>query len=80
MTTVAPHIRLVHSVPHGCYMPWHLRGAPGSGPYAAACCFCKRDIGVPKEVQGKRVACIYCGLDHGLIPAVDVPYELERGL
>ncbi len=66
------NIRLAHSVPFGCYFPWHLRHMDG-GQYGAICCFCQRDVGVPGKARGQRVACIYCGLDRGLIPVDDAP-------
>ncbi len=58
--------------PVHCCMPWHARWMEGE-VYGAMCCFCDRSIAAPGWTKGKHVACIYCGLDRGLIPAIDVP-------
>jgi hypothetical protein len=37
---------------------------------------CERSVAAPEKARGKRVACIYCGLDNGWVPAIDQPlYE-----
>lgn len=61
-------LTLVPQSPAMCCMPWHGRGFEGEPVHGAVCCFCDRDVARPDRLCGKRVACIYCGLDRGLIP------------
>lgn len=53
-------------------MPWHARGYEKEAVHGARCCFCSRDVAAPESVRGMTVACIYCGLDQNLIPAVEI--------
>lgn len=63
-------LRILPPAPFCCCMPWRLRG---EGIFhGARCCFCDLEIAAPEEARGKHVACIYCGLDRGFIPAVEI--------
>lgn len=43
------------------------------GPvHGARCCFCQREVAAPEKARGLNVGCIYCGLERGLIPAVEI--------
>jgi hypothetical protein len=65
-------MEVVPDAPFCCCMPWRLR-SPEKAAHGRTCFACGRDIAAPPEAAGKRVACIYCGLDHGWIPAVEIP-------
>lgn len=72
-------LEIVPDVPFACCMPWGARHAlfvcQGNDEplHGATCCFCDRDVAAPEAARGKRVACIYCGMDRGFHPAVDEP-------
>lgn len=53
--------------------PWHLRAlGSDTNRNGATCTRCGRDVAAP---TGRVLpVCIYCGIDGGLIPAVDVPF------
>jgi hypothetical protein len=63
-------LKSVPVAPFGCYMPWHLRDE--DNPHGAACWFCDRAIAIPEQAKGKVVACLYCGLDKGFLPLVEI--------
>lgn len=68
-----PELKSVPAVPFGCYMPWHTRGCwDDDEVHGASCWFCDRAIAVPEVARGKIVACIYCGLEHGFIPEIEI--------
>ena len=60
----------------GVCFPWRLRGIADSGELTGPgkvipgfCCFCNRDISVPKRHQPRKAnACIYCAIDRGWQP------------
>lgn len=52
-------------------MPWHARYWDPDA-IGAACWFCDRAIAIPETAKGKIVACIYCGLERGFIPEVEI--------
>lgn len=62
-------LRVVPVTPFCCCMPWHARSDEDHG---GACWFCDRAIAVPEVARGKVVACIYCGLDKGFIPEMEI--------
>lgn len=65
-------LKSVPVTPFCCCMPWRLRE---EGQHGAACWFCDREVAAPEQARGKVVACIYCGLERGFIPAIEVcPY------
>lgn len=64
-------ITVVPTKPFGCYMPWHARYWDPEA-IGAACWFCDRAIAIPESAKGKIVACIYCGLELGFIPEIEV--------
>ncbi len=56
-------------------MPWHLRGSEDEPVQGATCRYCSREVAVPVSQAQRIAACIYCGLDRGLVPAEEVvPY------
>lgn len=65
-------LRILPPAPVGFCMPWHGRAFEASPVYDGSCCFCNRDVAVPEDMRGKTVACIYCGLDRGDIPAAEI--------
>lgn len=73
-------MQVVPVTPFCCCMPWHARSFAEAtdadhGPvHGAACCFCDRAVAAPEIARGKTVACIYCGMDRGFIPAIEVPH------
>lgn len=71
---MAAALKSVPVVPFACCMPWHARPYSDDEPvHGAACCFCDRAVAAPEKARGKIVACIYCGLDMGFIPAIEIP-------
>jgi hypothetical protein len=52
-------------------MAWHARMGR-EAVHGARCCYCARDVAVTAQQRGKTVACIYCGLDRGDLPAVEI--------
>lgn len=80
-----PAINIVPDVPFCCCMPWHARAAlfvtrGNADPvHGGVCCFCDRDVAVPSSARGKRVACIYCGMDRGFIAEAEIePFAGEH--
>jgi hypothetical protein len=65
-------LRIVEPIPFCCGMPWHARYFEDFETISAACMYCDRAIAVPLEAKDKKVACIYCGLDKGFLPAVEI--------
>lgn len=71
-------LRIADPVPVAFCMPWHTRGTPfvthgdETTFHGATCCFCERSIAAPESAKGKLVSCIYCGMDRGLLPAVEI--------
>ena len=52
---------------------WHARAEDPPAIAPARCCFCDRDIAVKTSEAHLTAACIYCGIDRGLLPAIDEP-------
>lgn len=52
--------------------PWRLRETEGEYPIGATCADCGRDVALPRELNGRDAVCIYCALDSGLVPAVEI--------
>lgn len=65
-------MKVLADVPFCCCMPWRLRD-PDKQMHGAWCFKCDMEIAAPEEARGKRVACIYCGMDEGWIPAIEIP-------
>jgi len=63
-------LHLVSSNPSAFCIGWP---SPFGGCYRSVCARCGRDIAVPRDLHGQMVWCLYCGLDAGLVPPVDVP-------
>jgi hypothetical protein len=56
-----------------CCMPWHVRDAFCAEPVEGRVCrYCDKPIAAPISAKGKPVACIYCGMDRGFIPPIEV--------
>lgn len=71
------HLSLVPDAPAGYGIIWH---AATPGMHGACCMWCARAIGVDKDLAGKRVACVYCGLHRGDLPEVEIePFEDDYG-
>lgn len=71
-------LRLLSPSPFCCCMPWHARDWNCDEPmHGAVCCFCGRSVAAPAEARGKTVACVYCGLDRGLIPKQEIEPHAE---
>lgn len=67
-------LTFVPDVPFCCCPPWRLRCLLLDEDVHGARCFkCDREVAAPAAAKGKRVACIYCGLDEGWIPEIDSP-------
>ena len=65
-------IRILDPMPLRCCMPWRLRNSAKGEIHGARCCFCDREVAATKDEKGKTVACIYCGLERGFLPAVEI--------
>lgn len=50
--------------PSAYHWPWHINNFPVSHR-GDNCCFCGRDIAVPREDTRPNPACIYCGMARG---------------
>jgi hypothetical protein len=75
---MASVLQSVPTLPYCCCMPWHARHSEDEPVHGAACWFCDRAVAAPASARGKIVACVYCGLDRGFVPAVDVE-PIETG-
>jgi hypothetical protein len=60
--------------------PWHLRERTAEHPAGSQCARCHRDIAVPRPLQGYEAICVYCALDIGVLPLVEIEPEDERSL
>lgn len=68
-------LRILPPAPAAYCWPWELRYTAGCGPWEGRrCCLCRREIAAHVALRGKHVACIYCGLDNGDLPAIDMPF------
>lgn len=65
-------LALVQPSPASICMPWHGRGFEKELTHGGRCCFCEREIAVPESARGRTAACIYCGMDRGLVPVVEI--------
>lgn len=81
-----PHLSAVQVAPVFYGPAWHARGALSLSdpefhrhPIGAICCYCRLDIAVPPKFKGFTVACTYCGLDRGELPAQEVELGARRG-
>jgi hypothetical protein len=57
--------------------PWHLRA--GEEIHGARCCRCDREVAVPHDLKRLHVACIYCGMESGAIPEIEVEPQDRTG-
>lgn len=55
-----------------CCMPWHCRTWVMEPVRGDRCTYCRRDIAVPVRAKARLLACIYCGMDRGLIPISEI--------
>lgn len=51
---------------------WHARGFEDLLVHGARCCWCVRDVAAPDWAKGLTVGCIYCAMDRGDLPAVEI--------
>ncbi len=65
-------LRVVHAKEAACW-PWHLRFCGPEPAVPGYCWTCEREVAVPTDRTGERPVCIYCGMDSGLVEAVDKP-------
>lgn len=70
MTATA--LKILPPKPFAHCMPWRLRNPFDGQWHGARCCYCDREVAAPEEARGKHVACIYCGLDNGEVPEIEV--------
>lgn len=72
-----PFLQTVPPEPAAYCPAWHARGlwSATGGVHGARCCWCNRDIAAPDELRGFTLACVYCGLDRGELPAVEIEPE-----
>lgn len=65
---------IIHIAPPVVCWPWHLRdldpAKTAAHPKGARCIHCARDVAM--YGQDRRGVCIYCALDRGLTPAIDM--------
>ena len=45
--------------------------------FGCTCAICGRAISAPHRFQGSVIWCLYCGMERGLVPAVEAPGGLE---
>lgn len=45
--------------------------------FGCNCEICAREISAPHRFQGAVVWCLYCGMERGLVPLIEVPGGLE---
>lgn len=65
-------LRLVHARQVACW-PWHIGWLPRQAVQYATCRTCERDVAQPLDSAGEVPVCVYCGLESGLLVAVDAP-------
>lgn len=60
--------------------PWTLRGGEPDGlhPIGAECERCRCDVAQPRSLADREPFCLYCALDIGLLPLVEVPPEVSQ--
>lgn len=64
-------LQLVPPSPVAFCAAWHCHF--GTDPvHGARCCWCEREVAAPEHARGKTVACIYCGMDRGLVPIQEI--------
>ena len=67
-----PSLKIVVPEPIAFGSAWHARMAQPPAISPAQCCFCNRYIAVEPRFSRMYVACIYCGLERGLIPEEEI--------
>lgn len=65
-----PQLRLVHARQVACW-PWDLGWLERESFQYATCRTCNRDVAQPIARSGEVPVCLYCGLDSGLVPAIE---------
>lgn len=67
-------LRIVPQEPVACW-PWELRSLGGftEHPRGAQCQDCRREVAAPRDAGSQPIVCIYCGMDQGLVEAIDRP-------
>lgn len=66
------NLTIVAVEPLGFCMAWHSRLDVDGPTVGSSCCWCEREIAVPLTHKDTHMACIYCGLDKGYLPAVEI--------
>jgi len=70
-------LKLVKADPVIC-APWHLRGSlsscadDGRHPAGSVCDECGRNIAIPRALQFRPALCLYCGMEAGLVPLIEL--------
>lgn len=65
-------LRLVHARQVACW-PWGLAWLDAKSVHFATCRTCERDVAQPNDRCADVPVCLYCGLDSGLVPAIELP-------
>lgn len=45
--------------------------------FGCDCAICGREISAPMNMQGATVWCLYCGMERGHVPMVEIPLGIE---
>jgi DNA-directed RNA polymerase subunit RPC12/RpoP len=67
-------LALVESPPFVC-LPWRIRDreeADHRHPIGVECVECGREVALPQYARRRDASCLYCGLNRGLVRAVEV--------
>lgn len=64
-------LALVHARQTPCW-PWGLSWIDGEAVQYATCRTCQRDIAQPVAKAREVPVCIYCALDSGLLPELEL--------
>jgi hypothetical protein len=59
---------------------WRLRIVPDGEPHpiGANCIGCGRDLALRRHYAKREAICLYCAMDRGIIPLVELPPDDER--
>lgn len=69
-------LRVVEVEPVVCWS-WRLRDCADlpEHPVGGTCNRCSRDVAVPRDAGTREPVCLYCALDAGIIPEVEIAPE-----
>ena len=72
-------LTLVHVRQVACW-PWGLGWLTNAAVQYATCRTCQRDVAQPKERAKEVPVCLYCALESGLLPEIDLPLGADLNL